>query len=167
MSTAYCYPDYLFLATVVLSIEREHIVFNKFSIAFHVMDYEGKSLQNNWVDWVVPCRIYVLTTKMWLFGCLHSNLFVKPQFWYLFGDYLSFLKSTMFFHFTFTLESIMLRELLESEYTILSLLNCCFLHQRDKLEVACRCKCVLFLNFIISIRLIFQRHFCVVCSFLT
>ena len=40
-----------------------------------------------------------------------------------------------------------------------------FLHQRDKLG-ACRYKCVLSLNFLVIIRLIFQKHFCVVYSFL-
>lgn len=44
--------------------------------------------------------------------------------------------------------------------------NCCFLHKRDKLGVAYRCKCIRFLNFIIIIILAFQKHFCVVYSFL-
>lgn len=38
-----------------------------------------------------------------------------------------------------------------------------FLHQRLG---ACRYKCVLSLNFLVIIRLIFQKHFCVVYSFL-
>lgn len=108
--------------------------------------------------------------------CVWNNLRIQNLLFNLFGDSLSFLKSIMFSHLTFTVKLTVFRELLESEYTIReatpriylqqSLFNCCFLYQSDQLGVSCRCECVLFLTSTINIRLVFQRCFCVVYSFL-
>lgn len=51
LSIAYCYltnsKNYLFSTKAVLSTEREHTVFDKFSIAFRVMEFKGESLHDN------------------------------------------------------------------------------------------------------------------------